>query len=288
MAIIYWTEENGQSKGLTFDATISEEITQAAVPTEYPVESGGVISDHVQPQQLGYQLEAFVTNTPTVALNPTLPTDARGQQIQDAAPLTGGAVRSLPLPRATRNPVTSGNVTGDLPTVGGVRGLPSQRLVLAGTPFRERRNGNTARGAAVLQFATPPNRVFEVYDILRELLDNSRELNIITGITGANPDESGRTLESMFITNLSAPRTTASGTGVIFDLTFRQLVLVTIQFGPGRKAPTPKKRANAPKKNVGNRATGNSTGLPETLASNAEIDRYLSGERGGILPPPAT
>lgn len=61
---------------LRLDASISEQHTYAAEVTEFPVESGGAIVDHVRPVPIEVTIEGVVSNTPIgeLAINRSLET----------------------------------------------------------------------------------------------------------------------------------------------------------------------------------------------------------------------
>lgn len=251
MTILYWDllAEDGQTvlgqEGLSFDVTIREEVTLVATPTEFPVERGATISDHVQPGQLDMNLEVFVTDTPVVGGLEALPTDGENNPTKDRAPLPPGRIRNLRLPLPTRNPIVN-TQTGQVQIIGG---LPSQRLVLAGTPFRE---GNRSRSAAILQFDDAPNRVALVYEALTELIERGTRINVILGIARGE-NSAGRTFENMFLTNFRTPRTVESGSGLTFSLDLRQLTIVETRQDARKVAPREPQHKN--KTDAGKRAT---------------------------------
>ncbi len=118
--------------GYAIDAIVGEEVSLEAEVTEYPVESGGVITDHTRNRPLKLELEFLVSDTPIGTV---------------AAERTAGAVPSsearqaLEALRDSRQPFTV--VTGT---------KTYERMVFASLSFpRDRETGDALRPRASLQ-----------------------------------------------------------------------------------------------------------------------------------------
>lgn len=58
---------NGQR--VVVDVTLSESVTREAEVTEYPVESGGTISDNIRPKPIVISFEGIISNTPIAPIS---------------------------------------------------------------------------------------------------------------------------------------------------------------------------------------------------------------------------
>jgi hypothetical protein len=65
--LLQWTDASGATGLLELDATPVRGFEQAAEVTEFPVETGSAITDHVRPLNPTVALEGVVSNTPIVA-----------------------------------------------------------------------------------------------------------------------------------------------------------------------------------------------------------------------------
>jgi hypothetical protein len=66
MLEISWEPEDGTPTTIDFDCSVTERYEGAADVTEFPVERGANVTDHVRAQNESVTLEAIVTNTPVV------------------------------------------------------------------------------------------------------------------------------------------------------------------------------------------------------------------------------
>jgi hypothetical protein len=272
MTIISWREEQddgtlGVVQYLDFDATLLEEYSRAAEVTTYPVETGGSLSDHIQPQQRALSLEVFVSDTPII-------NRASRQETGDerARPATGLiSARDLTQHlRDHREPVI---------------GLPSQRLI-QGNLQRVRKPGQ--RSANLLSFAGGVTRVVDVFDELT-LLQNSRQVvSVLLFET--------HTYDNMAITNLSAPRAPDNGSGLTFQIDLIEMVPAEVekkQPSKSGKKPASKKHAPSSSKGVIQLEAFNITASPETSklerreaearAANAQWDQAWEDAKNGVF-----
>src|SRR5688572_10408374 len=64
-ALIVETELGIPTEVVQFDVTLSESHESVSVITDFPVESGADVSDHIRTLPKALAVEVFVTNTPT-------------------------------------------------------------------------------------------------------------------------------------------------------------------------------------------------------------------------------
>lgn len=229
MAIISWRElsasgtPTGPTLFIDFDATLLEEYNRAANVTTYPVESGGVLSDHIQPQQRAISLEVFVTDTPIKIDRPE-----PGNRVNQAKPSTGliSARDLTPALRAHTEPVA---------------GIPSQRLVRGNV---ERVRKPDQRTAVLLTFPGGVTRVVDIFTVFESLMDKRQPVSVQIF---ANQE-----FDNMVITQLTAPRTPENGSGLTFSLDLIEMVPATVQRTQTKKAPRqPAQPKHAPETDSG-------------------------------------
>lgn len=178
------------AKTMHWDAVESETLRFSAAVTEFPVEVGPNVSDHVRAELDSVSLTVFVSNSPIVDSNLLLPTPR-------------GVFSSMKLDIPQYTPPfspTPGFVTG-----AAVRGVDS----LLG--------GKKVDSATVLQFSAEFNSVSEIIQELRRLRDSAEIIKIITPHWDA---------ETMVITSVEVPRTPEEGDGARLNIELRQIVRV--------------------------------------------------------------
>ena len=223
-AYITWKPKAGPTKDLYFDAVVEEAAEIVSTPTEYPVEEGANVSDHVKDELKRVSLEVFVSNQPVYDWN-----------------RRGGTVKKLPIKvKQYKAPLA--------PTPGAV-------FSAVGSAVRDAvgsllgKNEETA--AQVLQFNEDFDAVAGVLATLEEL-QASRQLVLI--ITKA------REYEGMFLEKIGPRRNAASGDGATFQLEFRQLRIVESKLVA---APTPTEVRGQIKKSKGAQSPKNAKAAVE-------------------------
>lgn len=177
---------------VSFDVAPLESHDKLAIPTEYPVEDGGTVSDHIHVQADQVTLEVFVSNTP---IRPNF-IKARGRY----------AVRTLQLPAPFRpNRLFKG------PTVATVGA--GTRTGLAA--IEERLTPKTVN-ATLLTFSSF-DAVSETHLKLISLVGKAR-LRVVTSLTE---------YRDMWLTAVSTPRTISDGTGARFNLALKRINTVS-------------------------------------------------------------
>lgn len=225
-----WVNEDDNSvNAIWLDAVLSENYSRSATVTEFVIEGGAVISDHVSPNQTTVSLEVFISDSPVVA---------------PQSHVRGGVTARTGSKALTMRPVLrSGNKTEKVSQPGPVVGLPSVRLIRAN---KELARGPIARRANVLQFTGRLERVANVFDVLNELLENGTTCKISMKVG---------TFEELLITGLEAPRDATSGTGLSFTVDFVQVTRVSSETTKGTRKPKPKKPRNDPSTQAGAKET---------------------------------
>lgn len=179
---------------LQFDAVLSETYTQTATATEFPVEEGANVSDHVRKNLDTLHLEVEVSNAPIDGdnlINPMLPRGA-------VAPV----VLDIPVHKRPLNSLSALISAG----LGAISSL------LFGKP--------DPPAAQVLQFFAPFDAGFETLEVLSLLLAEGRRVDIVSR---------DWYLEDMIITNVTEPRTRETGGNAQFSIDFKKIRIVQTQ-----------------------------------------------------------
>ena len=197
-------------QSMEFDATLLEDYTRAAEATEFPVEDGANVTDHLQPKQAVITLRVFVSDTPTQV--PTTFADSTG------------SIRSTELDLPKYPPQTF-----SLPTSGRFyRNLSDQARVLI--PNKGAKGPGASR-ANVLVFDGRLNRVVNIFEELNRHMTEKTPLSVILGASQViGESNSVYTFDTMMITNINAPRTAADGSGMVFTLDLLQIKIVSRAF----------------------------------------------------------
>lgn len=185
--VLTWkATDKGPGGTAQFDIVVSENLVYSSTITEFPVESGANISDHVRPNLDTLTLDVMVSNTPL-----------HGDNL-----LTGG---------------TRGDITGielEIPqpkrSLLGLTNLINAGLSLLAGP-------KAPPKAQVLAFDADFSATGETLDQLRQLQREARLVDVISR---------DWFLENMVIVNVTAPRNAADGSCARFNIEFRQIRIV--------------------------------------------------------------
>lgn len=209
---------------VSFDVTKSENHSNLAVITEFPVESGANISDHIRTAPKVFSCEVFISNTP-IKPAPFNPLDARARN--------GGTFGVVPLALPQQfNPLVLFRGAA-IATVGA-----GTRTLIATT---EGRLTPPIQNAQVLTFPVAFDAVANIQIKLASLIEDHARLLVVT---------SRCEYDNMYLTSVGMPVSLADGSGASFTLECRQVKKVT----PGTvDAPKiPLEPQGAPKKSKGN------------------------------------
>lgn len=138
---------DGSTELVKFDATIEENFDHTAMVTSHPVDSGGNISDHVNPTMPRITADVVVSNTPAVPVDTQM--DGVSGSVQP---------RSFNVTLPDRRPRV--DPTGFAP------GIPQPAIITA----------------QLLTFNGIVNRVRTVWDLLIELQESGTPFTILTGL----------------------------------------------------------------------------------------------------------
>lgn len=223
-------DENGEpitdTYWMRFDALTAENYSRSAEITNYPIESGGILSDHYQPQPRSVSLTGQVSNQAVYEF-----TNIPGK-IAAAAPRQR-TFRSKRL-QITQDPNRVGRLGVPRPVPTGV--LPSQRLIRAnverGTQFR-------ARSATLLQVTETasdnPDRISLFFETMDGLIEQRTPVDIIL--------TNGFELINMMVRSLNADRRSGSDM-VAFSFEVQQVIsadpLGIVEGTPKRSEPEQK------------------------------------------------
>lgn len=215
VAFLSWVNSAGKAETLYFD--VVRDIVQEFVstPTEYAVEEGINVTDHVKREPRKVSLEVYVSNAPIIDLNNR-----------------GSGVRPLKL--EAKSYVAPFDLTpGALYRAGG----NAARSVLGGL------GGDQTITSNVLQWDQEFDAVADTLRTLERLRDTGQLVNVFT---------STRLHASMLLTHFSQSKNAQTGTGADFKLDFQEIRKVTLKLVPTpaenepRMMPDVKKGGQAP------------------------------------------
>jgi hypothetical protein len=171
-------------RSLDFDAVELESPRHDATFTEYPIEMGSSLVDHIRQRPISLRMTAMVSNSP----------------IRENLSHMDGTTPNKSVEMVVLQPIIRAPQRAQLPT--SIAGMQLAKTV----PVR----------AAVRTWPTPVQRVQNVYIELRQAMAEARAFTIITDLMG---DFDGMVLKSM-----GAERANRTGNGMRLDLEFQQLM----------------------------------------------------------------
>ena len=231
---------------------VSETWTGSSVTTDFPVEEGAAITDHVRPTGEIVTLEVFVTNSPT---KPDL---FRGNGKKTLTPIpTAFSLGAKALPNILDVSIKPSSSTR----------RPGQLLGILGAP----KAASLARIPSVPPLVSAWTLTFDKFDpvqdvntLLKQFRDESALLTIQT---------SEEEIEDMVIVDLSRFKSQQEGKGgARFTISFKKIVKVSAETV---SAPTPLEPRALPKVNKGSGGAGSDLINPRPL-SNEEKRSVLS------------
>jgi hypothetical protein len=232
----------GTTSVIEFDATLTETHTSSARATEHPVEEGASVTDHVRPELDRVALEGFITNTP----------------INDVSADLFGARRVAAMKGDHKTPLTLYSPSSRQSKVASMKGLPDPAKARAFSAIASRPGGeivtyrppllnsqpklevipgerrlvpHNVQGTS-LQFASPIDRVKEVYNVLQMLCTTGVEVTLVTDL---------REYPTMLIEKLSAPRQAMAA--MSFSLELKQVRFAQVKTGKVAVKRVAEKRA---------------------------------------------
>lgn len=216
-AFLTWQPKAGPSKSLFFDSCTEETQTLAATSTDFPVEEGVNISDHVHDERDQCVLEVFVSNQPIYDWNNR-----------------GGRVQKLPIKLQQYKAPLEATPGSVFAAVGGaVKSAVSSLL------------GNQREFAAqVMQWPTSFDAVGETLAVLESLKKSKQLVNVVIP---------SRVYENMLLEQIQVTRDAGTGDGAKLHLEFKQMRIVEAKIVTApipteiRGATTKAKGAQAPK-----------------------------------------
>ncbi len=192
-AFIWWTTDAGEDKTLYFDVCTAEGQELTSTVTEYPVEEGVNVADHVQKDLDKVTLEVFVSQEPIYDIN------SRGGKVSKIPiNVTNYKAPLAPTPGAVFNAV--GGAIKD--AIGSLLGNKSEIA------------------AQVLQFNDSFDAVADTLVILEDIKNSVQLVNV------ALPS---KLYENMCLTHIGVKGDAGTGTGRAFDLDFTELRKVKVR-----------------------------------------------------------
>lgn len=213
---IIYKDDAGVPHPLRFDGVLNETSTDTSVSTDYTVEDGSPVTDHVRDENDTVTLQVKMTNTP----------------MHEESYVTGekiGAVNTIKLFVPKFEPPfipTPGAISGA--ATGAVKGAINSVIG----------NSETPEQATILIFRKPHNFVSEMLVKLKEI----KKKRFLCTVSTAMLD-----YENMLLLGISPNRSTSEDAAV-FDLQFKKINIVTTK---KTAAPVPAEPRGKKKKNVG-------------------------------------
>jgi hypothetical protein len=300
--ILFKRPSGGESVIISMDCTIEEIHMTSAAVTEYAVEKGANISDHVRAENDRLIMDVMISNTPITDKRSRAPAEGQAPQHSHMDGAVGertpasleSFVQSSPRRRSGdpimvnpgRAPQTLRGVGSAIqlstfavgvgsPALAGLNILGS--IQVPGTPpeFQaqaEEQQRTIPVSPEVLQFATKFDRVRGVYEELRAIQRTGTVVTIITSL---------RQYDTMVIERVTAPRTAAVGHALRFTIEAKQVRIGTTQTVSLTDPVQPRDKAKA---NKGNKATvpANAAEEKKTNASTLQLmstDGILGGAK---------
>lgn len=200
---------------VTFDLTVTETHEGVSMLTQFPVEVGADVADHMRAAPQIFAAEVFMTN------HPTQPNLFKFRGRYEFTPL------NLPVPfqfpKLFKGPLIASPGAGTRAAVNAIEGRMVPPVV----------------GVTLLKF-DPFDAVGETYAKLNEIRTNKAKCRLSTSLTEYT---------DMYLAHVGSPRTEGDGSGATFQLTFQQVRKVSPL---SVEAPAiPLEPNGAPKKNRG-------------------------------------
>jgi hypothetical protein len=185
--VLTWEDDAGATVVCEFDVVEIESHEALNEITEYPVEEGSDVADHVRPVAPRLTIEGYVSNKPMWS-NPGVDSLASFRQV----------VLHYP-PAPDRLNLSIGQaITGAIGSLTGAATLPKTAQALAFDGF--------------------VNRVREIADKLEDARAKARRIRVVTTL---------REYENMIMEREAEPRAVEDGSGVTFQVDLKQIRTVT-------------------------------------------------------------
>lgn len=230
---------------------ISETWNGSSVVTDFPVEEGASITDHVRPSGEVITLEVFVTNTPTT------PDLLRGN----------GEKTTNRLPLKFQETIPNRQLDVSVKPSASTR-RPGQLLSLLGNPKSASLGRTTTLQPLVLAYTLSFDQfdpVNDVNSLLKDFRSDAKVLSVFTSVD---------VVHNVVIVDLSRLRSSAEGSGARFSISFKKITTVTAQ---NVDAPQPIEPRAKPKVNKGSGNPKDKDGKPLTLEQSRSVLKGLFG-----------
>lgn len=242
MASLIWTnEDSGELVLFAFDATTSEDPSDAVTITDHPVEEGVNIVDHARPEPEHITLEGVITDTPHhgnlgnsdddssfTDQTVTLSVEGMGE------PGTQTVALDVPDPPLGFSP--SGLIDAGIGAIGNaIFGSPSNQATAWDPAARK----TTSAQAKVLKSSSPVSRSRRAYQSILDAKDTAALITVNT---------SHREYFDMLIERIGAPVTAEDGDGLRFSIDLRKLRIAESQTV---QSPQPTEARGATAKSMG-------------------------------------
>lgn len=215
-AYLTWTTKDGQSKSLFFDVTTEESQDLTSTPTEYPVEDGANVADHVKDELDKVTLEVFVSQTPIYDMN------NRGGRVEPVK-ITPPKFKAplAPTPGAVYAAV--GGLLKD--AIGALLGKSAPQYA-----------------AQVLKFPSTFDAVADTLTVLEKIRDEKQLVTVVLP---------SKDFENMCLVHVGVRGNAGTGTGRSFTLEFHEMRKVKVSIVNAPVPTQPRANVQKPKGNQG-------------------------------------
>ena len=274
MSLITFRDKNtkGEPVGptwyLQFDALTVEEFTRSADVTQYPVETGAILSDHYQPQPRQIRLLGVVSDTPA---SQPFSIDKK----QNAAAQPAMAVQPLAL-TVRPEPARVGRVGVPRPISTTV--LPSRRLVRANL---DRARLYIPKFAMTLQVVSGSSfarsgitRIANFMSVLDGLMESRTPVTVVL--------QTGAEHQNMMIVEHRAPRVSGRSGQITFEIDMQEVVYADPAQTTAAAVAQPEEPKHDKKKATGKKGTRAPKSKEQSRFQRDVAPAILRGSRGQI------
>ncbi len=243
MAALLWKDpDTGALNTFEFDATTSEDPTDAITITDHPVEEGTNVVDHARPDPERITLEGIITDTPhhgNLGDDDNYTDQPLSLSVDIMGP-PGTQTIHLDVPDPPVEISESGLIRAGVSALGNaIFGGPNNDATAWGVPNRK----TLSASATALQAVSQVSRSRREYEKLLAAKDVTAVFDVVT---------SRREYFDMLIERIGAPRTPEDGDGLKFSIDLRRLRIAASQTVD---PPQPTEARGAKAKSMGSQTT---------------------------------
>lgn len=221
--VIRWDAANGASALMSFDAVESEAPEHAIVVTEYPIEMGANLVDHIRPKPVQLKLTVYVSNSPAVSERASLTVE--GKPYPRLTHLDGAAStdRTTILVRQLTGQSTPNDAAIQVrQSFGSLAGVAIERTVPGLVSHSVPAEDNVPVDAQVRSWSTQKiYRAQAVFAELKRVMYEARECTIVSSLYGS--------YDRMLLKSIGTTREPTTGNAMRMELEFQQVAYAYLE-----------------------------------------------------------